>query len=310
MSALVKNLLRSFPGAVLGIIGCGLAAGCSTFERRLDYGEVASPAMGREMAYAVYTPPGWTPAERLPLVLFLHGGGDSEDCFDRAGYGPFLDAEVDAGRVPRCVICVPNGEYGFWENWFDGSRRYRDWVLDDLVPHVQKEYRTLTGREHLHVAGISMGGHGTLRFALLEPERFESVAAISAPVMNAEQLVEFADGFWVRLFIPVERIWGPTDDLARVRSEDLYRRWRQTSDLGGLRLMLAHGSGDREGIVRGGAAFHAHLDARGIEHDYAVYDGGHDWVSWRRIVPGVLRFLVAPGEQPAPTSPTGGTRPR
>lgn len=90
--------------------------------------------MAREMAYAVYTPPGWRPDEQLPLVLFLHGGGDDEDCFDRAGFGPFLDAEITAGRAPRCVICVPDGERGFWENWHDGSHRWTDWR--PMVPAV------------------------------------------------------------------------------------------------------------------------------------------------------------------------------
>ena len=271
-----------------------MLAACGSFPERLDQGELASVAMLRPMRYAVYTPPGWTPAERLPLVLFLHGGGDSEDCFDRWGIGQSLDAAIAAGEAPRVVICVPNGDLGFWENWADGSRDYRDWVLLDLLPQVQRDYHTLIGREHLHVMGISMGGHGALRFALLEGQRFESVAAISAPVMTAEQMVGFSGGFWVRMFVPVPRIWGPTDDVERAGRDDLYQRWQTQADLGGQRLMLAVGDEDRAGILQLTRAFHQHLESCGIEHEYLVYDGGHRWNDWRPIFPAVLRFLVQP----------------
>ena len=140
--------------------------------------------------------------------------------------------------------------------------------------------------------GISMGGHGTLRLALFEGHRFASAAAISAPVMDAEHLVAFTRNFWVRLFVPVERIWGPTDDVERVRQDDLFRRWTAQDDLSGLRLMLAVGEDDRDGIVTGSTRFHEHLAERGIEHGWLVYEGGHRWVDWRPIFPAVLRFLV------------------
>lgn len=271
-----------------------LAASCS-FPEHLTYASLQSPAMGREMDYAVYTPPGWTETESLPLVVFLHGGGDDEDCFDRAGMAPVLDAAIEAGEMPRVVVCVPNGEKGFWENWHDGSYRYRDWVMDDLIPHVRERYHTGRTRADTHLLGISMGGHGALRFARLEGESFASVGAISAPVMNAEQLVAFTDSFWVRMFVPVERIWGPTDDIERVRQDDLFELWQEPADLGGIRLMVVHGDGDRDGIIKGSRAFHEHLTARGIDHGYLVYEGGHKWVAWKPVLPGIIRHLVAGG---------------
>ncbi|MFN3244522.1 MAG: alpha/beta hydrolase [Planctomycetota bacterium] len=272
-----------------------LMASCSSFERRLVYEQLDSPAMQQRMRYAVYTPPGFSPTEKLPLVVFLHGGGDDEDCFDRAGVGQTLDRAIERGEAPRCVIVVPDGELGFWENWHDGSHRYRDWVVRDLLPEVQRRYHTLTGREHTKVMGISMGGHGTLRFARFEPETFSAAAAISAPVMDAEHLVAFTNGFFVRLFIPVERIWGATDDLDKVRQDDLFEQWRSQDDLDDVRVLLAYGTHDRGDIIVGNGHFHDHLDAHGIGHDYLVYDGRHKWVDWRPIFPELLRFLVGEG---------------
>ena len=161
------------------------AASCSSLVQRLEYASMDSAALEREMRYAVYTPPDFSHDEELPLVVFLHGRGDDESCFDRAGVGQTIDLALARDAAPRCVVVVPDGELGFWENWADGSHRYRDWVMEDLLPEVQRRYHTSTARAHTHVMGISMGGHGALRFARLEHETFSAAVAISAPVMDS-----------------------------------------------------------------------------------------------------------------------------
>jgi S-formylglutathione hydrolase FrmB len=111
-----------------------LLEGCAAARVRMQYRTYESRAMGKRMEYAVYTPPQWAKGDVLPLVLFLHGGGgDTVDCLERNGITEFLDAEIAAGRVPRVLIVVPQGDRGFWANWADGTRRYQDWALDEAV---------------------------------------------------------------------------------------------------------------------------------------------------------------------------------
>ena len=269
-----------------------VAASCSSMVRRLDYSSLESAALGRTMRYAVYTPPDFSADEQLPLVVFLHGRGDDETCFDRAGVGQTIDLALARDAAPRCVIVVPDGELGFWENWHDGSHRYRDWVMRDLLPEVRRRFHTSAAREHTHVMGISMGGHGTLRFARLEHDSFSSAAAISAPVMDAEHLLMFCNGFWVRLSIPVSRIWGPTDDIDVLRRDNLFTLWQRPEDLRGVRVMTCHGTADFPDIVTGNRQFHDHLSERGVAHGYHVYYGRHKWVDWRPLFPEILQWLV------------------
>ena len=89
------------------------AVGCVSFPTRLDYGRIDSRTVGKPMGYSVYTPPGWTRSESLPLVVFLHGGGDTPESFDKFGVGQALDRAIESGDVPRVVIVGPQGDLGF-----------------------------------------------------------------------------------------------------------------------------------------------------------------------------------------------------
>lgn len=267
-------------------------AGCASTPDRLAYSEVESAAVGRTLSFAVWAPSDLQPEERLPLLVFLHGGGDDARCFDEFGLGQSLDASLAAGEIPRAVIVVPDGRFSFWENWYDGSQNHRDWVVEEVMPAVEARFHTQPCPEGCHVAGTSMGGHGAIRFGLFESDRFASVAALSGLILDTDGVRAFTDSWFLRLFVPVERIWGPTADRAVVEKDDPFVRWRSPEDLAGLRLMLAWAEGDRGAIRETNEAFHAHLRASGIEHAQKVFEGGHDWASWTPVVGDVLRFAI------------------
>lgn len=285
---------------------------CASPERRLLYGEVALPEADRSLEYALYLPPHFSPDETLPLVVFLHGGGDGPDCFDEARVGQHLDAQIAAGRVPRVVIAVPRGDFGFWENWADGSYRYRDWVIRRLMPEIATRYGTAPCPAGCHLVGVSMGGHGALRFLLFEPGLFASVTVISAPIVDTDAAWHLANESWLRFVIPTERIWGPSDRESIAR-EDYTLRWTRPEDLGGSRLMLAWGDEDRETIIETNERFERHLRESGIPHAVLVFEGGHDWRSWTPALDQVLATQVTPlGPATATASPATGagrTRP-
>jgi len=283
--------------ALLVFASCLLLAGCVSAPLRMTYAHMESPSMqGRSMAYALYTPPGWKKGETLPLVLFLHGGGDDVRCLDQAGIPELLDREISAGRVPRAVVLVPEGDNGFWMNWADGSNLYEDWVLKDLVPAVARELGTAPCPDGCHVAGISMGGNGALRFALDHPEMFSSVEIISGPILDAAGMKAFTKDPVFRMMAPLDRIFGSTDNVERMRRDDPFQRWQSAADLGRLRLYFARGTHDREGITPTNEAFRAHLEKHGIPHRYVVFPGGHRWEDWKNLFPEVLRFAVEGGQ--------------
>ena len=162
----VRRLALRVP-ALLLVTATLLTVAC-TGARELSYHQVRSDRMsGARLSYSVWVPPDFRDDERLPLITFLHGGGDDPTTFDDQGLPAEFRAASERGELPRAVIFFPQGDNGFWANWYDGTRLYQDWILEELIPEVQRLYHTLPCPEDCHVMGVSMGGYGSLRLVMI-----------------------------------------------------------------------------------------------------------------------------------------------
>ncbi len=269
--------------------------GCDTFPRALSYTTMPSAAMrGVWMQYAVYAPPDLGQAERLPIVVFLHGGGDGPDCLDRAGLGAAIAEAMASGAIARAVVIVPEGDLGFWANWYDGSRHYEDFVMDELVPRLAAQLHTADCPGDCHVMGVSMGAEGALRFAVHRPGSFRTVTAISGPSLDTDRRIAFIEDPLNNIIIPTHHVFGPPEPRARIEADDPFVVWRRPSDLHGARLTVAWGTRDRELVREGSRALVAHLEAHEIPVRALEFDGEHAWRSWRAVILDALGQALAP----------------
>lgn len=271
-----------------------ILGGCANFTRESVQREEMSAAMNRRpMRYSVLAPPDHDPeVERLPLIVFLHGGGDSDDAFDRHGISQRIHVAMREERIPRAVILLPDGGFGFWMNWYNGTRRYEDWVVEELIPRVSRRYNTLSCPEQCHVMGVSMGASGALRFALHRPDVFRSVTAISGPVMNTEQMQSFVTDRLLGLIIPLQAVFGPPEPRSRIEHDDVYIRWQDANDTGLEAIYIAWATGDRSVIVEGSRALVEHLEEHAIPHQSHEFEGGHNWVSWGPVIERSMRYVL------------------
>jgi enterochelin esterase-like enzyme len=142
--------------------------------------ELQSKAMARTVGYTVYLPPGYASdtARRFPVIYFLHGSGGNENA-DGPAFAGIVDRMTKAGVVPPAICVFPNGGQSGYRDHPDTGINVRTMIIDELLPLVDRTYRTLPNRDSRFIAGYSMGGGGAVRLALTHPQLFSAAAAFA-----------------------------------------------------------------------------------------------------------------------------------
>ena len=132
---------------------------------------------GAPREFVTYLPPSYLtdPDREYPVVYLLHGvnGGSRE--WEPRDMDQVLDNLWDQGLAESIVI-MPDGESLWYANQPDGTP-WRSMFLEEMVPLVDTEYRTLASREFRGLTGISMGGFGAYSIGLSNPTMFSSLAS-------------------------------------------------------------------------------------------------------------------------------------
>jgi enterochelin esterase-like enzyme len=149
----------------------------------------------------VYTPAGYEKGiERYPVLYLLHGGSGDEDAWFSCGRASqILDNLIAQGKAKPMIVVMPNGNItriaapdyvtappALPANQDPGRfTRFPESLVKDLVPFIDKTYRTVTDRENRAIAGLSVGGAQTMYAAFNNLDLFAWVAAFSGgyPVM-------------------------------------------------------------------------------------------------------------------------------
>ena len=143
--------------------------------------EFYSPAVERTMKYNVVLPAEYDGSnERYPVLYLLHGLTQNYTAW--AGLG----TPVYAGFYGDLIVVMPDGGNSWYINYAEnaGGQRnnWEDHIIEDVVGHVDQNYRTLARREGRAIAGLSMGGYGSLTLGLRHPEMFISIGSTSGAI--------------------------------------------------------------------------------------------------------------------------------
>ena len=143
----------------------------------LSHHNYASAAMATEVGYSVWLPPDYeTSSARYPVIYFLHGMGGNESA-DAAGFSQILVKQLAAGKIPPVICVFPNGGKSGYRDHADTHVNVESMLIRELVPLIDKTYRTRADRNSRVLGGFSMGGGGSVRLALQYPELFSAAAS-------------------------------------------------------------------------------------------------------------------------------------
>lgn len=132
-------------------------------DRSLSFG-------GQTYKYQIFVPATYTPSQRWPVILFLHGAGErGSDGYFQTQVGLGAAIRQNAARIPAIVVFPQSTADSTWTGTLAS-------VALAALDQTMRGYRTDPGRVYL--TGLSMGGHGTWYIAYRNPKRFAAIAPI------------------------------------------------------------------------------------------------------------------------------------
>jgi hypothetical protein len=132
----------------------------------------------------VYLPDGYEgSAKRYPVIYFLPSpfDGDYRSLFDKTNAAGLFDRAIEGGVIDGFLLVSVDMTTPLGTSWYVNSPatgNWEDFMVQELVPYVDANFRTLAARESRGIAGIFMGGYGAIRFGMKHPDVFGSVYAM------------------------------------------------------------------------------------------------------------------------------------
>ncbi len=142
----------------------------------------------------VYTPPtyGKNPNEKFPVLYLQHGWGEDETAWSNQGHANLImDNLIAEGKCKPFIVVMA---YGLTNNIKFGTigkfeaKEFETLLLDELIPYVDKNFKTIANKENRAMAGLSMGGMETKLITLRNPDKFSYYGLLSGGVYNPEDI--------------------------------------------------------------------------------------------------------------------------
>ncbi len=242
---------------------------------------LSSKLMGREMPYRVVLPAGYTDAKaagRHPVIYLLHGlTGHFSNWTDRTKIEEYA-------LTSDFIIVTPEGNNGWYTDSISTpADKYESYIIQELIPEIEKKYRTLADREHRVLAGLSMGGYGSLKFGLKYPSMFWLVGsfsgALGAPTYPIAPGVS-GNTFQGIVASSLSSAYGPADSETR-KTNDIFALVRSLTPEKIKSMPFMYVScGTEDFVFSDSRNFNSLLLEKKVPHEYREHPGMHDWVFW------------------------------
>ncbi|TRX60904.1 esterase family protein [Carboxylicivirga sp. M1479] len=279
----------------LAILSIVLSANAQTPKGKVIEGlTLTSKITGYDVNYSIYLPPCYETSQRAyPVVYLLHGYSDDETAWVQFGeVNRTADQAIEQGIIPPMIIIMPNAKVTWYVNNAEGSDCYEDMIFEEFIPQVEKQYRIRSERAFRAVSGLSMGGHGSLVWAIKHPEMFSACAPFSAAVYTNEEMKQHLISGNKSWFEP---IYGKLN-----KDGSLPQHWMDNNVLNILKntapetfrnINFYIDCGDDDFLYKGNAALHVLMRDKNIKHEFRIREGAHNWTYWRTNIIHGLSYI-------------------
>ncbi|MBN1985317.1 MAG: esterase [Prolixibacteraceae bacterium] len=214
-----------------------------------------SDVTGGERELFVYTPPGYSPSKKYPVLYLVGGSGELASTWSMFGRVNFIEDNLIAeGKALPMIIAMPNNQMVHRmdpKHTEKSFSMFNDEMLNEVIPFVEKNYSVKADKHNRAISGLSMGGR-------------------HAQIIGMNNL----------------DVFGSIGILSGAESFGLMPEVLDDPDLNNKIDYLFVGAGTHETTPRSRhALLHQELEKRNIKHEYYIGgDGAHDFVTWRHLL--------------------------
>lgn len=217
-----------------------------------------SDVLNGEREIYVYTPPGYNPKKKYPVLYLVGGSGELASTWGIDGRANFIaDNLIAEGKAAPMIIAMPNNQvvHRSDPNHADLSfPLFEEEIRKHIVPFVDKAYSTRADRRGRALAGLSMGGRHTQLVGFKCLDLFSSFGCLSSGDPDTEK-----------------------SSANFLNDPDVNKKVDY--------LLVAQGTHEVNAMNRRSFLLHEALQKHNVNHDYYVGgDGAHDWGTWRHLL--------------------------
>jgi len=222
---------------------------------KIEMVEYDSKSVGNKRKMMVYTPPGYSPNKKYPVLYLLHGiGGDETEWFKQGAPDVILDNLYADKKLVPMIVVLPNGRAQANDraegNVYATAPAFENFgkdLLNDVIPFIESKYSVKMSRENRAVAGLSMGGGQSLNFGLGNLNTFSWIGGFSsAPNQKAPEVL-----------VP-----NPVETAQKLK-------------------LLWISCGDQDGLIIFSQKLHAYLKENKVPHIWHLDSGKHEFKVWK-----------------------------
>lgn len=223
---------------------------------------------------------------RYPVLYLLHGlGGHYSDWLTRTNV-------ADYATHYRMIVVMPEGNDSWYVDGAAGSNdKYESYILKELMPDVDRRYRTIQARYGRAVAGLSMGGYGAIKYGLKYPSTFAFAGSVSGAFgVTRYTEKEMGGASWE----PFLKTFGPVGSETR-KANDVFEITRTLSPARVASLPYFYfdcGTEDAPQHFNPNRELSGIFLDKKIPHEYRELPGNHSWQYWDQQVREVLRIAA------------------
>lgn len=263
-------------------------AGSASASASVETIQFQSALIGKSLPYNVVLPPDYhsSRVRRYPVLYLLHGwAGHYSDWVTRTNVAEYASHY-------RMILVMPEGNNGWYtDSDTIASDKYESYILRELIPDVQRRYRTIESRYGRGVAGLSMGGYGAMKFGLKSPATFAFVGSLSgalaAPTWTEDDLKSFKG-----INDSLVGAFGGRGSPQR-KANDIFEIARGVSVTRAAGLPYFYfDCGTDDFFVTVNEQFAALLREKKVPHEFRELPGDHSWPYWDQQVREVLKIAA------------------